>query len=80
MVGQHLTVEDMQRFQQILQQQGRTDTGETANAYAATADQLGSSAEVGESVGETIQAKLHEAVREKAKQSVARVGKTARLV
>ncbi|WP_338591259.1 IucA/IucC family protein [Paenibacillus sp. Y5S-9] len=65
LVGQHLTAEDMQRFQQILQQQGRTDTGETANAYAATADQFGSSAEVGESVGETIQAKLHEAVCEK---------------
>ncbi|WP_339299433.1 IucA/IucC family protein [Paenibacillus sp. FSL R5-0623] len=48
LVGQHLTAEDMQRFQQILQQQGLTDMGENVNAYAASADQLGSSAEVGE--------------------------------
>ncbi|MEK4074964.1 IucA/IucC family protein [Paenibacillus sp. FSL M7-0656] len=65
LVGQHLTAEDMQRFQQILQQQVRTDMGENANAYVASVDQLGSSAEVGESVGETIQAKLHGGVREK---------------
>lgn len=48
LVGQHLTAEDVERFQQILQQQGRTDTGENVKAYAASADQLGSSAEVGE--------------------------------
>ncbi|OMF63529.1 IucA/IucC family protein [Paenibacillus sp. FSL R5-0766] len=48
LVGQHLTVEDMQRFQQILQQQGRADMGENVNAYATSADQLESSAEVGE--------------------------------
>ncbi|APO44074.1 IucA/IucC family siderophore biosynthesis protein [Paenibacillus xylanexedens] len=48
LIGQHLTAEDMQRFQQILQQQGFTDTGENVNAYAASADQLESSAEVGE--------------------------------
>ncbi|PJN64914.1 Aerobactin synthase [Paenibacillus sp. GM1FR] len=48
LVVQHLTAEDMQRFQQILQQQGRTDTGENVKAYAASADQLGSSAKVGE--------------------------------
>ncbi|WP_339189606.1 IucA/IucC family protein [Paenibacillus sp. FSL R5-0490] len=65
LVGQHLTAKDMQRFQQILQQQVRTDMGENANAYVASVDQLGSSAEVGESVGETIQAKLHGGVREK---------------
>lgn len=65
LVRQHLTAEDMQRFQQILQQQGFTDTGENVKAYAAGADQLGSSTEVRESVGETIQAKLHGAVREK---------------
>ncbi|WP_340019351.1 IucA/IucC family protein [Paenibacillus sp. FSL H3-0457] len=65
LVGQQLSAEDMQRFEQILQQQGRTDPGENVNAYAASTDQFGSSAEVGESVGETIQAKLHEAVREK---------------
>lgn len=65
LVGQHLTAEDMQRFQQILQQQVRTDMGENANAYVASVDQLGSSAEVRESVGETILAKLHGAVREK---------------
>lgn len=38
----------MQRFQQILQQQGRADMGENVNAYATSADQLESSAEVGE--------------------------------
>ncbi|OMF02446.1 IucA/IucC family siderophore biosynthesis protein [Paenibacillus amylolyticus] len=65
LVGQHLTAEDMQRFQQILQQQVRTDMGENANAYVASADQLGSSTEVRESVGEIIQAKLHGAVHEK---------------
>ncbi|WP_017690462.1 IucA/IucC family protein [Paenibacillus sp. PAMC 26794] len=65
LVRQHLTAEDMQRFQQILQQQGRTDTGEVVHAHAASVDQLGSSTEVRESVGETIQAKLHGAVREK---------------
>jgi len=65
LVRQHLTAEDMQRFQQILQQQGRTDMGEVVHAHAASVDQLGSSAEVRESVGETIQAKLHGAVREK---------------
>ncbi|MEK3706470.1 IucA/IucC family protein [Paenibacillus sp. FSL R7-0198] len=65
LVGQHLTGEDVERFHQMLHQQGRTDMGENVNAYATSADQLGSSAEVGESVGETIQAKLHEAVREK---------------
>ncbi|WP_458461945.1 IucA/IucC family protein [Paenibacillus sp.] len=48
LVGQHLTAEDVRRFQQILEQQGRGDTGENVNAYAASADQLGSSAEVGE--------------------------------
>ncbi|MGV2967530.1 IucA/IucC family protein [Paenibacillus sp. AGC30] len=48
LVGQHLTAEDMQRFQQILQQQGRTDMAENVNAYATSADQLESSAEVGE--------------------------------
>ncbi|WP_315370582.1 IucA/IucC family protein [Paenibacillus xylanexedens] len=48
LVGQHLTAVDVQRFLQILQQQGFTDTGENVNAYAASADQLGSSAEVGE--------------------------------
>lgn len=47
-MGQHLTAVDVQRFQQILQQQGFTDTGENVNAYAASADQLESSAEVGE--------------------------------
>ncbi|WP_336758913.1 IucA/IucC family protein [Paenibacillus sp. USHLN196] len=46
LVGQHLTAEDMQRFQQILQQQGRTDTGENVNAYATIADQPGSSTDV----------------------------------
>lgn len=65
LVRQHLTAEDMQRFQQILQQQGRTDMGEVVHAHAASVDQLGSSAEVRESVGETILAKLHGAVREK---------------
>ncbi|MDQ0658406.1 IucA/IucC family siderophore biosynthesis protein [Paenibacillus sp. W2I17] len=46
LVGQHLTVEDAQRFHQILQQQNRTDVGETANVYDTSADQLESSAEV----------------------------------
>ncbi|MBY0114723.1 IucA/IucC family protein [Paenibacillus xylanexedens] len=48
LVGQHLTGEDVQRFHQILQQQGRTDMAENVNAYATSADQLESSAEVGE--------------------------------
>ncbi|WP_340032001.1 IucA/IucC family protein [Paenibacillus sp. FSL K6-1122] len=34
LVGQHLTVEDMQRFQQILQQQGRGDMNEKSQAGA----------------------------------------------
>ncbi|WP_339785979.1 IucA/IucC family protein [Paenibacillus sp. FSL R7-0313] len=65
LVRQHLTAEDMQRFQQILQQQGRTGIGETVNLYVAGTDQLGSSTEVREGVGETSLAKLHGAVREK---------------
>ncbi|MCF7756433.1 IucA/IucC family siderophore biosynthesis protein [Paenibacillus xylanexedens] len=48
LVGQHLTGEDVQRFHQILQQQDRTDMAENVNAHATSADQLGSSAEVGE--------------------------------
>ncbi|WP_419891207.1 IucA/IucC family protein [Paenibacillus xylanexedens] len=65
LVGQHLTADDVQRFHQILQHQGPTGIGEAVNLYVVGADQLGSSAEVRESVGETILAKLHGAVREK---------------
>ncbi|WP_433750985.1 IucA/IucC family protein [Paenibacillus amylolyticus] len=48
LIGQHLTGEDVQRFHQMLQHQGRMDMVEKTNAYAASANQLGSSAEVGE--------------------------------
>ncbi len=74
LVRQHLTAEDVQQFHQMLQQQGRTGIGETVNLYVAGADQLGSSTEVREGVGETSQAKLHGAVREKG-ETVRRPGR-----
>ncbi|KAA8747635.1 IucA/IucC family protein [Paenibacillus sp. UASWS1643] len=46
LVGQHLTAEDVERFQQILQQEDLTDTVEAVHTYAVSEGQLGSSAEV----------------------------------